>query len=167
METGSILPRRSARSGVDKMMTKEGARWIVLTGIVIALLGITFFTWRSVEMSVACSTMCTTMNHGEVPLVFILAFLLGMVVSLLGIYLYMVSPRARIYVADTLELDEDERKIVELLKENGGILFQSDIVEYTGFSKAKVSRILDKLEVKGVVEKRRRGNTNVVILKTV
>lgn len=59
----------------------------------------------------------------------------------------------------------DERKIYGTIAESGGALFQAEIVEKTGFNKVKVSRILDKLETKGIIERKRHGMTNVVILK--
>jgi len=63
------------------------------------------------------------------------------------------------------KLDNDERLILEKIIESDGAIFQSDLVEKTKFSKVKVTRILDKLEGKGLVERRRRGMTNVVVLK--
>lgn len=62
-------------------------------------------------------------------------------------------------------LNEDEKSIYEMVSEQGGALFQSELVEKTKLSKVKVSRILDKLEGKGLVERRRRGMTNLVLLK--
>lgn len=62
-------------------------------------------------------------------------------------------------------LTPDERRIIEIITEGGGVLFQSDIVEKTGFPKAKVSRILDRLEAREVVERRRRGMTNAIMIK--
>lgn len=62
-------------------------------------------------------------------------------------------------------LNEEEKKVVSLLKEAEGTMFQSDIVEKSGFTKVKVTRILDVLEGKRLVERKRRGMTNVVILK--
>lgn len=62
-------------------------------------------------------------------------------------------------------LKEEEKAIVELIIENDGTLFQSDIVEKTDLTKVKVTRILDKLEGKSLIERRRRGMTNIVILK--
>ena len=35
----------------------------------------------------------------------------------------------------------------------------------TDFSKVKVTRLLDKLEAKNLIERRRRGMTNAVVLK--
>lgn len=62
-------------------------------------------------------------------------------------------------------LDANEGKIMEIIIEEDGAIFQSALVDKSGFSKVKVSRILDKLEGKGMVERRRRGMTNMVILK--
>ena len=40
----------------------------------------------------------------------------------------------------------------------------ADLIEKTGFGKAKMTRIIDRLEGKGFVERKRRGMTNVVVL---
>lgn len=63
------------------------------------------------------------------------------------------------------ELKSDEKRIFEKIIESEGTVFQSELVEKTGFNKAKVTRLLDKLEGKGIIERRRRGMTNVIILK--
>jgi uncharacterized membrane protein len=65
---------------------------------------------------------------------------------------------------NTKDLNEDEMKIFNLILEEKTI-FQSLIVEQTGFTKVKVTRLLDKLEGKQLIERKRRGMTNVIILK--
>jgi len=62
-------------------------------------------------------------------------------------------------------LEGDEKAVMEKVVESNGTIFQSQLVEATGLAKVKVSRILDRLEGKGLIERRRRGMTNVVILK--
>ena len=62
-------------------------------------------------------------------------------------------------------LNDEENIVLEKIIEAEGTVFQSDLVEKSGFTKVKVTRILDKLEGKGIVERKRRGMTNVVILK--
>ncbi len=62
-------------------------------------------------------------------------------------------------------LNKDEKLILEKIIEADGTIFQSDLVDKTRFTKVKVSRILDKLEGKGLIEKRRRGMANMIILK--
>ena len=59
---------------------------------------------------------------------------------------------------------EDEKKVFKLIQKEGTI-FQADLIEETEFGKAKMTRILDKLEGHGLIERKRRGLTNVVILK--
>ncbi len=148
-------------------ITKESGRVLVLSGILVVILGVAFFIYRLYEMGSICSSdMCSTFcPHTEIPLVFLLSLAIGVILTLIGMYLHRRAPQTRIYVADTVPLSEDERKIVDILKKEGGIAFQSDLVEKTSFSKSKVSRLLDRLEAEGIIERRRRGITNVVILK--
>jgi uncharacterized membrane protein len=61
--------------------------------------------------------------------------------------------------------DSDEKVIVRIVIDDGGTIFQSQLVEKSGFSKSKVSLILDKLEARRILERKRRGMTNVVVLK--
>jgi DNA-binding MarR family transcriptional regulator len=69
------------------------------------------------------------------------------------------------YQAVMKGLNDDEKVVLEKIIEAEGTIFQSDLVDKSGFTKVKVTRMLDKLEGKGVVERKRRGMTNVVILK--
>ncbi len=63
------------------------------------------------------------------------------------------------------QLSPEEQKLYTLLVENNGSIYQSDLVNKTGLSKVQVTRILDKMEGAGIIERRRRGMTNVVILQ--
>jgi len=64
-------------------------------------------------------------------------------------------------------LSDEEKTVLEKIIEAEGTIFQSALVEATGFQKVGVTRILDRLEGKGLVERRRRGMSNVVVLKPV
>lgn len=63
------------------------------------------------------------------------------------------------------KLDKDEKIIIKSIEKADGTIFQSDLVEKSGFDKVKVTRILDRLEGRQLIERKRRGMTNVVILK--
>ncbi|GEM_PF-891582 len=73
--------------------------------------------------------------------------------------------RAAISGASLSELSEGERRVYDLLVRMGGVAFQSDIVRRSGMSRSTVSVILDKLEARGLVVKRRRGLRNLVVLR--
>jgi len=66
---------------------------------------------------------------------------------------------------DFSKLDNEEKFLMKIVSDNQGAIFQSDLVEKSGFDKVKVSRILDRLEGKQLIERKRRGMTNIVILK--
>lgn len=61
---------------------------------------------------------------------------------------------------------ESEQKVIDLLKQaETRTLWQKQIQTETGFSKAKLSRIIRNLEARGVIMKEAYGNTNKIILK--
>jgi len=62
-------------------------------------------------------------------------------------------------------LSSEEKVVVEKLIESKGSLSQSDLIEHTDFNKVRISRILDRLEGRGVVERKRHGMSNIVVLK--
>lgn len=61
-------------------------------------------------------------------------------------------------------LEGDERRVYRKVVEAGGEILQKDIVSAVSFSKAKVSRIIDKLEGRGLISKERHGYTNKIVL---
>jgi uncharacterized membrane protein len=62
-------------------------------------------------------------------------------------------------------LTDNERKVMEILIRDKKA-DQRVIVKETDFSKAKTSRIIQDLEKRGLVEKRAKGRTNIITLKT-
>ncbi|WP_049921052.1 helix-turn-helix transcriptional regulator [Halopiger djelfimassiliensis] len=62
------------------------------------------------------------------------------------------------------ELVNNERVIYETVLEADGVIAQTEIVDRTDLSKATVSRTLDTLEAKGLVERERSGMGNEVKL---
>ena len=63
------------------------------------------------------------------------------------------------------DLRNGEKEIYKVVLESDGVVQQSTIVEETDLSKSHVSRKLDVLESRELVERKRRGMGNVVVLK--
>jgi uncharacterized membrane protein len=61
-------------------------------------------------------------------------------------------------------LNEDERRVIETLVGEGGIMLQKDIRWKTGFSRVKTHRILFRLAKRGVVSAEKYYNTNRITL---
>lgn len=66
---------------------------------------------------------------------------------------------------DISTLDEDEKKVYEFINGKQGSAYQSDMIKEFGYSKVKITRILDKMEQKQLLERKRRGMTNLIVLK--
>ncbi len=62
-------------------------------------------------------------------------------------------------------LTKDEAKVVRFIYRSGGRVYQSDLVDKLGFSKAKASGVVSRLVDKGLLEKKPSGRTNLLILK--
>ncbi|PVX24975.1 MAG: hypothetical protein CW691_05975 [Candidatus Bathyarchaeum sp.] len=61
-------------------------------------------------------------------------------------------------------LDGDKRQIFNEIVDANGELLQSDLHAHTGFSKAKITRILDYLELKGLIVRKSFGMTNKIVI---
>jgi uncharacterized membrane protein len=103
-------------------------------------------------------------------------------VSVTGTYIFMhdsmaAAPAACASAADTIleerrqqweevakTLKDDEQTLYTAIIEHG-IIQQSELVEKTGLPKSNVSRALYGLESRGLIERRRRGMGNVILLK--
>ena len=62
-------------------------------------------------------------------------------------------------------LPRDERIVVKILLDNNNSIEQNKLVVLSRFSKVQVSRIIQKLQEREVVEKHPMGNTNLILLK--
>lgn len=62
------------------------------------------------------------------------------------------------------KLPKDELEIYLLIREEGGEMLQKNIVAKRIFSQAKVTRLLDKLENRGLIVRVRHGMTNKIRL---
>ena len=61
-------------------------------------------------------------------------------------------------------LDGDKRQVFNEIVEANGKILQSDLHVQTGFSKAKITRILDYLELKGLIIRKSYGMTNKIVI---
>jgi uncharacterized membrane protein len=61
-------------------------------------------------------------------------------------------------------LDGDKRQVFNEIVESNGEILQSDLHVQTGFSRAKITRILDYLELKGLIVRKSYGMTNKIVI---
>lgn len=75
-----------------------------------------------------------------------------------------ISQRKEKKEIDLSELNKEEKEVLKIIEEERAI-FQAELIDRTEFGKAKITRILDRLEGKNIVERKRRGMNNVVVMK--
>ena len=149
---------------------------IAVLAIAVLLFILMFYVTGVIQQShqSACSCEGNTCPMAlAIPLESYIGFTFAVALFILGIII--ISGTAKKEKAEkkkNIELEAkinvmkpDERSLYHTIGDAGGLMFQSELVERSGMSKVKVSRILDKMEAKGIIERRRRGMTNVVMLK--
>jgi uncharacterized membrane protein len=96
------------------------------------------------------------------------------IILIIGLVIMFTKPKEKIIVKkvkdkkkklDLSGLDKDEKKVIDLLVSEGKAVFQADLMEKLEIGKVKATRLLDKLEAKQLIERKRRGMNNIVVLK--
>jgi len=168
--------------GLRKMKNKNVGFLIVGIAIVIGIIILIFNLGLKNIVSQTCSHGSSCTMYDTIFLQTWISFAIALLVFIIGLFLIFSKEHEKIVIKkikpievreikkqfkkqDLEKFDIDERKILQLILDNEGSLLQSELVNKTGFDKVKVTRLLDRLEGKGVIERRRRGMTNVVILK--
>jgi len=95
-------------------------------------------------------------------------------VIVIGVFFIFAKPKEKIIIKKIKErkkklnlegLDKDEKKVIDLLQGENGAMFQKTLMEKLEIGKVKTTRLLDKLEAKQLIERKRRGMNNIVVLK--
>ena len=161
-------------------MENKNVGWLLL-GVSALLIVFTFLFNSTLMESVRNSCF---IQHGDVQscemydsVNYQTYFSLGVtgIIIMISLFLIFSKPDEKIIVknikekkiekkVDLSSFRPEEKQVYSLVKQNGAI-FQADLIEKTEFSKARMTRIVDKLEGSGLVERKRRGMTNVVVLK--
>ena len=98
--------------------------------------------------------------------------ILGLLI-IFGFVLIFTKPKEKIIVKkikekkkklDLSKLDKKEKEVIEILEKENGTIFQAELMEKLETGKVGLTRLLDKLESKQFIERKRRGMNNIVVL---
>jgi len=152
---------------------------VIIIAISIALFFIIFYMTQTIinlrlELHKSCPLPPEECPYkSSVPTESVVAFVFVIAIGIFGLFLTItakqtekITHQQKIKLSETIKtLQDDEKNILKLINESEGFILQGDLIEKTGYSKVKVSRILDRLEAKNLVERRRRGMSNIILLK--
>lgn len=116
-------------------------------------------------------TMQTTLNSQ-----LFLSFAIVGIIFIVGVYIFFSKPEEKIVIKKVMEklkkkqvdfsgLNKQEKKVIEEIQKENGVIFQAELKERLGIGKVGMTRLLDKLESRQIIERKRRGMNNIVVLK--
>ena len=140
--------------------------------VIAALIGFIIYSFNAALTDIVnaiCSHGASCPMWGTIQFQTNVSMALMGFVALIGVYLIFfsresIAPKKKSF-PEPEGLTGDEKNVFEKIKEAEGSIFQSELVEKAELSKVRITRILDKLEGKGLIERKRRGMSNIVLLK--
>lgn len=160
------------------MRNKNVGALIIGIAVVIGIIVLIFNLGLKNIVGDTCTHGSTCSMYDTIAIQTYVSLGIAGLILVIGLFLFFSKESERVIVKKIKEkievkrkpvnysnLDKDEKVVVKVVEQADGTIFQSDLVEKSGFDKVKVSRILDKLEGRQLIERKRRGMTNVVILK--
>lgn len=160
-------------------MENKNVGWLIL-GIAALLIVIIFLYQNALKDVVGLSC---GLDHGDsCPMyesidqqTYLALGIVGILIIIAGVLIFS-EPNERVIVKQVrvkekrkkpslAGLDKKEKKAIELLYEENGAMFQKTLMEKLDVGKVGMTRLLDKLEAKQLIERKRRGMNNIVVLK--
>jgi len=145
----------------------------LISGLAVIMAVIVFLFNNLIKSTSTCSHGPTCEMYIGLAIQTWVSLLVVAVVLLIGIFLIFAKEEKEIIVRKIKEpkrkislegLDSREKEAVKIVMESGGI-FQADLMEKIGVGKVGLTRLLDKLESKQIIERKRRGMNNFIVLK--
>ena len=177
-----LIPYKSKTKGAEKL--KIELNWKIVLALFLLLFSTFITTSKILEnpeivMSVDNGTIEFEKNtkiyfFGDVLLISISSIFLGLSLMYLfnlsldleikntGTHLFNATEEKWGSIIKTLT--GEEKEMYQIIYNAKGEILQKDIVIHN-FSRAKVTRLLDNLEKRGLIERKRYGMTNKVVLK--
>src|SRR3989344_6193310 len=107
----------------------------------------------------------TSMENEQLPLIVYGISFLSILIGASIVFLFQWKIN-KVQLEKVLKiLPKDERTVVKILMDNNYQTEQNKLVVLSGFTKVQISRILQKLVERDVIEKKSMGMTNLVVLK--
>lgn len=159
------------------MKNKNVGFLIIGIAIVMAIIVLLFNSVIKENIGLTCSHGPSCEMYTDLRVQTWISLIIVGVVLIIGLFLVFAKESEKIILKTqtrtvkekrkiNLEnLDSEEKKIVKILQKENGAIFQRTLMEKLNLGKVGMTRLLDKLEAKQVIERKRRGMNNIVVLK--
>jgi len=160
------------------MKNKNVGYLVIGISLVIVAIIIIFNTGMKDIVDETCSHGSECTMYDTIKTQTYLSLAISGLVFIIGLFLILSRPeqvekivikkvkeRPKKQTININNLDKDEKQIISLLQQENGGMFQATLMEKMDIGKVKTTRLLDKLEAKQLIERKRRGMNNIVVLK--
>lgn len=148
----------------------------LICGISIIIVGIIILFNKGLKdiVSATCSHGPSCSMYSTISIQTWLSIAIAALIFVIGLFLIFSKEEKETIVRRIKEkkkainltgLDETEKKTIKLIQAENGAIFQSTLMEALGIGKVGITRLLDKLEAKQIIERKRRGMNNIVVLR--
>jgi uncharacterized membrane protein len=153
---------------------------MIIVGIAVVMVFMVLMFNMGLKNIVAdtCTHGTTCKMYDTITIQTWVSFGLAMIILIIGLVIMTLKPKEKIIEKEKIVykekkkksidlkgLEKDEKEVIQLLQKEGNAMFQADLMEKMEMGKVKTTRLLDKLEAKQLLERKRRGMNNIVVLK--
>jgi uncharacterized membrane protein len=147
---------------------------IIGLAVVIGVIILIFNTALRDIISTTCSHGSTCSMYSSLNTQTWISLAIVGLILVIGLFLVFAKEKEKIVTRVLKEkkklvnlegLDKKEKQAVKLIQEENGAIFQASLMEKLGIGKVGITRLLDKLEAKQIIERKRRGMNNIVVLR--
>jgi uncharacterized membrane protein len=157
-------------------MKNKSVGWLIIgLSIVIGFIVLLFNLGLKKIVGQTCSHGPTCTMYDTISVQTWISVGIAAIILVIGLFLVFSKESEKIIVKTKIKqekkkpinlsgLDSKEKEVIKLLEKENAI-FQKTLMEKLNIGKVGITRLLDKLEAKQLIERKRRGMNNVVVLK--
>jgi uncharacterized membrane protein len=164
------------RSLICLMRNRNVGFLILGISVVIFLIILIFNIGMTSVVSSTCSHGPTCSMYGTIKTQTYLSLAIAGIIVAIGLFLVFSKENEKIIIKtkkvkekrkpiNLQGLDSKEKEVINIIQQENGAIFQAELMEKIGIGKVGMTRLLDKLESKQLIERKRRGMNNIIILK--
>ncbi|MBT3691458.1 MarR family transcriptional regulator [Candidatus Woesearchaeota archaeon] len=153
------------------MKNKNVGVLVIAISVILAIIIFTFNLSMKNIVAQTCNHGSSCTMYGTIVTQTNISLIVTGFILFIGLFLLFSKPEIKTIIKtqkkkriNTRGLNEEELNVVNLLKKEKA-MFQRDLMEKLEIGKVKTTRLLDKLESKQIIERKRRGMNNIIVLK--
>lgn len=160
------------------MKNKNVGFLIIGLSIIIGIIILLFNFGMKEIVNQGCDHGSSCSMYSTISFQTYLSLTIAGIVLIIGLFLVFAKEKEKIIIKqrtivkkekkkpiETSGLNKEEKQVIEILERENGAVFQRSLMEELGIGKVKVTRLMDKLEAKQIIERKRRGMNNIIVLK--